>query len=373
MLPLIKNHIRILLAKKGKLLLLLILPVILFTLGMSANMSGSFKLNIGLVDQDQSALSAELAAYMTRDGNKVTPILETEAQNNLLDEKNDAVILLPQGFEKAFMAGEQPEISMRALKGQEITTALKVSLDIFLSSLDQLRGIRQFADAGEMISVMQAADQAGYQFSVRQATQGEVNRSLGFASGFLFYILSMGMMQVTSLILTEKQGNTLGRIRQAPVSRSTFLIGNFLTGVVFLLINLLALFAVSRFVFKIQTGVEMYLLWLYFGIIWIFFGIFLALVSKNQSIYGSVVSIATTIFAMLGGSFWPIWLMPEFMQKLAMITPHYWANDAMSLIQKQQSLFAQRTDLLALTGFLFLFFALGIFAQRRGSRQENYI
>lgn len=74
-----------------------------------------------------------------------------------------------------------------------------------------------------------------------------------------------------------------------------------------------------------------------------------------------------------GGSFWPLWLMPDFMKKLAMVTPHYWANDAMVLIQKGQSLLTQRTDLLALTGFLTLFFALGVFALRRSQSAESFV
>ena len=94
---------------------------------------------------------------------------------------------------------------------------------------------------------------------------------------------------------------------------------------------------------------------------------------NSRAVHASIVPIFTTVFAMLGGSFWPLWLMPEFMRKLAMITPHYWANDAMMILQKGQSLLAQRTDLLALTGFLMLFFALGVFALRRANSAETFV
>ena len=157
------------------------------------------------------------------------------------------------------------------------------------------------------------------------------------------------------------------------MERSVYILASVVSAVVFLCANLAALWAVSALVFRVGTTPAMYLLWFYYGLIWIFFGVFLSLVVKSRAVYSSLVPIVTTIFAMLGGSFWPLWLMPPFMQKLAMITPHYWANDAMALIQRHQSLLAQRTDLLALTGFLVLFFALGVFVLRRGQSAQSFL
>jgi hypothetical protein len=45
----------------------------------------------------------------------------------------------------------------------------------------------------------------------------------------------------------------------------------------------------------------------------------------------------------------------------------------MTLIQKGQSLLVQRTDLLALTGFLVVFASLGLFALRRSQTAENFV
>lgn len=373
LLPLIKNNCRIILARKIMLFMLLILPVILFSLGLLNVTSQNAKMNIGVVDHDNTLLSETLTTILSEDGSKVQAVDEGDIDDHLLEGKVDAVVTIPASFEADFMQARKPDIPIRTLKGQEITGSLKAGIDITLSSLAQLRDIRQPESAQALMEAMRETEAQGFRFKVQSITTGEINHALSFASGFLFYVLALSMMQATSLILDEKHWNTLGRVRQAPVGKFAFLMANFLTAVIFLILNLIALYLITRFVMPVRTTLSMYLLWFYYGIIWIFFGIFLALSVKSRAIYSSIIPIVTVVFGMLGGCFWPLWLMPPFMQKLAMITPHYWANDAMTLIQKGQSLLIQRTDLLALTGFLVVFASLGLFALRRSQTTENFV
>lgn len=371
--PLIKNNCRIILARKGMLFMLLILPMALFSLGLLNNSSQNARMNISVVDHDKTLLSETLIGLLSEDGSQVQTVEGADVDELLVKGKADAVVMIPAGFEADFMQARDLEIPIRTLKGQEITGSLKAGIDITLSSLAQLRDIKQPESAQALVEAMKETDSSGFQLKMQRITTGEVNQALNFASGFLFYVLAMSMMQATSLILDEKHWNTLGRVRQAPVGKFTFLIANFMTAVIFLILNLLGLYLITRFVMPVKTSFLMYLLWFYYGLIWIFFGLFLALTVKSRAVYSSLIPIVTTIFAMLGGSFWPLWLMPPFMQKLAMITPHYWANDAMTLIQKGQSLLVQRTDLLALTGFLVVFASLGLFSLRRSQSMETFL
>ena len=371
--PLIKNNIQVLLARKGTLFLLLVFPVILFSLGLLNTSGGDAQLRIAIHDGDKTSLSRSIGEYLAQDGSRVSDIAPEDIENSLLDGKEEAVVLIPAGFEAAFLRGEQPEMVIHTLKGQEVVAILKASLDMHLSALSRMREIRRPVSGAALLTAMAEAEAGGMKFETRRINEGDVNQSLNFASGMLFYVLAMSMMQATSLILSEKHWNTLGRVRQAPVGKFSYLIANFASAVVFLLANLLALFILTKTLMPVHTTLSMYLLWFFFGLIWIFFGIFLSLVVTSRAVYASVIPIVTTVFAMLGGCFWPLWLMPEFMRKLAMVTPHYWANDAMVLIQKGQSLLNQRTVLLALAGFLLLFFALGVFALRRSQSVESFV
>ena len=143
MLPLIKNNCQIILARKIMIFMLLILPVILFSLGLLNVTSQNAKMNIGVVDHDNTLLSETLTAILSEDGSNVQDVDEADIDNRLLEGKVEAVVTIPAGFEADFMQARIPDISIRTLKGQEITGSLKAGIDITLSSLAQLRDIRQ--------------------------------------------------------------------------------------------------------------------------------------------------------------------------------------------------------------------------------------
>lgn len=56
--------------------------------------------------------------------------------------------------------------------------------------------------------------------------------------------------------------------------------------------------------------------------------LFLAVLVKTPRAASGLVVLFAMALAALGGSWWPLFVMPEWMQLMAKITPHAWANDA---------------------------------------------
>ena len=56
------------------------------------------------------------------------------------------------------------------------------------------------------------------------------------------------------------------------------------------------------------------------------FGIMLATLVKTQRSAGSIAVLTSLVFAALGGCWWPLFILPKWMQSIAKITPHAWAN-----------------------------------------------
>jgi ABC-2 type transport system permease protein len=285
----------------------------------------------------------------------------------------DLAVLVPAGFEQKVLSGEEPSLTLRSLKGQEVVGTVSVALNLYVADLLRIRDIQGLTDGQSLADSYRNLMQEGMQY--REVPVSEHSGSAGMrqGSGFLFYVLSISMLQVASLILKEKQLGTLSRIRQAPVERLEYIFSVFLAGVLILLVNLLSLHALITYAFGVYTTLSMYLLWFYYGLVWLFIGIFMALIVNSSAVHGSLIPILTVITSMLGGSYWPIWLMPEFMQKIARITPQYWANDAMEILQQGQSLLGIPQHLLALTGFAALFLSLGVFALRRSRANQTFV
>lgn len=372
--PVIKNNIRLLLARKATLFTLIVLPVIIFSLGLLSGGSDSgLLLHAGIADDDQTVLSRALAASFSGEVSKLDAVALEEADKKLADGVLDAVLIVGKGYEEALLKGQKPSLTLRSLKGQEIVGMLGAWVNLYVSDLVRLRTLENAKDAASLIAAEHALHEKTLPFDQQPLSAQKENRGLSTAAGFLLYLFSMNMMQVASLLLREKHWNTLGRVLQSPVKRLHYIGANFVTGLFFLCLNLLALYLLTFLVFRISVPPLFYALWAYYGLIWILAGIALALSVRSSRVYGAVTPIVTTIFAMLGGCYWPLWLMPPFMQKLAMITPQYWANTAGTLIQKGHSLFAPGTEVMVLTAFLLVSFALCLFALRRKKTAETFI
>ena len=371
----LKNNLRQLLASKGTLVVALIMPVVLFAASLAAfgTGDGMYRWNVALVDQDQTALSQNLSEVLSQDANRVETLEEEEINEELKSGRMDLAVLVPAGFEQKVLSGEEPSLTLRSLKGQEVAGTMSVALNLYVADLLRIRDIQGLTDGQSLADSYRNLMQEGMQY--REVPVSEHSGSAGMrqGSGFLFYVLSISMLQVASLILKEKQLGTLSRIRQAPVERLEYIFSVFLAGVLILLVNLLSLHALITYAFGVYTTLSMYLLWFYYGLVWLFIGIFMALIVNSSAVHGSLIPILTVITSMLGGSYWPIWLMPEFMQKIARITPQYWANDAMEILQQGQSLQGIPQHLLALTGFAALFLSLGVFALRRSRANQTFV
>ena len=371
----LKNNLRQLLASKGTLVVALIMPVVLFAASLAAfgTGDGMYRWNVALVDQDHTALSQNLSEVLSQDANRVEALEEEEINEELKSGRMDLAVLVPAGFEQKVLSGEEPSLTLRSLKGQEVAGTMSVALNLYVADLLRIRDIQGLTDGQSLADSYRNLMQEGMQY--REVPVSEHSGSAGMrqGSGFLFYVLSISMLQVASLILKEKQLGTLSRIRQAPVERLEYIFSVFLAGVLILLVNLLSLHALITYAFGVYTTLSMYLLWFYYGLVWLFIGIFMALIVNSSAVHGSLIPILTVITSMLGGSYWPIWLMPEFMQKIARITPQYWANDAMEILQQGQSLQGIPQHLLALTGFTALFLSLGVFALRRSRANQTFV
>lgn len=58
------------------------------------------------------------------------------------------------------------------------------------------------------------------------------------------------------------------------------------------------------------------------------FRVMLAGLVRTQASANSAAVLASLVLAPVGGCWWPLFITPEWMQSLAKVTPHGWANSA---------------------------------------------
>lgn len=132
-------------------------------------------------------------------------------------------------------------------------------------------------------------------------------------------------------IVETRVNRTMARIYTAPIRAFEIMVGNFLGSFIIgtLQISLILLFTVYALGF--DYGVPLFTL---FIILQCFLlsaiGIACAVsgLVRNINMLRNVNLLVIVPTCMIGGCFWPIWIMPDAMQKLANFTPQKWAIEA---------------------------------------------
>ncbi len=147
--------------------------------------------------------------------------------------------------------------------------------------------------------------------------------------GYLVMFVFFAAAQSASLIVRERQNHTLERLLASSVGRESILGGMFIGTAVKGLLQIVIFWTVGLLVFKMDMGVSptaVVLLSILMTIMSAAFGLMLATLVKTERAAGSIGTLAALILAPLGGCWWPLFILPQWMQSLAKITPHGWAN-----------------------------------------------
>jgi ABC-2 type transport system permease protein len=141
---------------------------------------------------------------------------------------------------------------------------------------------------------------------------------------YAFFII----MYAGRSFLNERNDGTFRRILAAPVDRWQLFMGKMIPNYLIGIVQVVVLFAFGHFVFDMSLGSSFTgLIVVTLTLVWASscLGMLIAAVFKTDSqISGWSVLLALTLAA-LGGTMVPLFIMPDIMQNIALITPHAWA------------------------------------------------
>ncbi|HEY32568.1 MAG TPA: ABC transporter permease [Dehalococcoidia bacterium] len=232
------------------------------------------------------------------------------------------------------LAGEQAQDILESLEGQVITG-------------EPLIGYTSDNTAGEV----EAEQPSNYTIS-------------GYLVMFVFFAAALS----AQAIVRERQNHTLERLLASSVRRST-LIGGIFTGTAAKgLIQIIIFWTVGILVFNVDLGLApaaVIILSFLMVIVSAAFGVMLATLVKTDRGADSLATLAALIMAPLGGCWWPLFIAPQWMQSLAKVTPHGWANEGFNKLMLFGADFADVAPaMLALVVFTIIFGSIAIWRFR---------
>jgi ABC-2 type transport system permease protein len=175
-----------------------------------------------------------------------------------------------------------------------------------------------------------AADQA-----VETLTAGKAIQTNSFdqtVPGYAVFFCLFGLNAVAATILQEKEDGTFRRLLIAPIQKYALLGGKALAQFLLTLTQLMIFFLVGYFVFKMHVSDWPAVLLLLIGTSFAATGLGMVLVSvvKSRRQINPLITLITLATAAIGGSWWPLYIEPVWMQQIAKIGITAWAMEGLN-------------------------------------------
>ena len=163
----------------------------------------------------------------------------------------------------------------------------------------------------------------------------------------------MALTASASALFYEKEQGLFQRLLSSPATRAHILWSKFIYGVCLGLVQLLVLFVAGRFLYGIDVEHHFPLLVvvsLFAAAACTAFAMLLAAVSPSPEAARGLGTMAILMMSAIGGAWFPVSIMPLFMQKLSKLTLVYWSLEGFEQVLWANASFVELLPTLGILG-----------------------
>ena len=368
-----KNDLRITIKDKMFLAWMLVFPLI-FTLifGMAFQGMGSqdTQVTLNIRDKDHSLLSQSMIDELASKKYAIHVLKSSE-------EQAFRTLIIPSGFEKSVLAGQQVELKLEQEQGRSLE-AMQTAYSHVLKAIIKVLARIVMISPEDTEALEQEYSKA--EWERRITLRSEVGGKLvAIPDGFNHSVPSMVVMFLLFTVLMygginlleERRNGQLERIYLSPATFGSIIAGKWLSRILLGMIQISLLFLAGKFIFGVYLGHSI-------PILFLLSFLFCATIAGMSMLFGSIIKkeeilivlniLLANLMSGLGGCWWPMELVPDGLQKVGFLLPTAWIMDAYhKLIFFGHGLESVLVHLAVLTGYtvLFLFLAIRFFKIRK--------
>ncbi len=307
--------------RKG-ILLTFLLPIILITLfafsfgGVGRKKRVPKPTTLLVVDKDSSQASINFIHKVhSLPMMNLKQMTEEKALDKVKKGKNVGVLLFNKGFQEAVMNGSPIPVELQFDAAREIQT--RMLLSVVQESMQRAFGKTQVNSNLQVKTT-----------PVIKLTDNKPNPGLVQAvSGTAIMMLLFSIAAIGGSLLDEKEAGTLKRLLSSPIKPLHILFGKMSTAMIISVLQLAGMFVFAWLAFGLPIFMDtltLALLILCISFAVSSFGIFLVSVVKTRQQLQGMSSIIIILMSAIGGSMIPIYMMPDFIKKVAVFSVNYW-------------------------------------------------
>ena len=360
--------------------------VIGFTLALGGQGPSDDPLELVLTTLETDGISNELIdALATADQGPVVVMAYDEALQAMEDDLINGYVVFPADFTESLINGNPTSLEVVSTgdgSGPDVAlVGFANSLAEPFNEIHVVAGAISEATGTNFPLIAQTAFETGLmdqgfsgtvEIDIEQVGDVEPWNASNFTlPGYLTMFVFFAAALSAEGIARERRNHTLERLISNGVRREAIIIGK-LMGTAFLgLLQISVLWTVGILAFRIDLGaspVAVILISVLMVVASSSFGVLIASFiqeAKSASLAGVLASLT---LAPIGGCWWPLFITPDWMQTLAKITPHGWANIGFNKLMLYGAEFGDvAAEMVALVMFGVLFAAIALWRFRTSS------
>jgi len=367
---LVRRDLRLFFTDRRAMVMSFVAPILIasffgYIFGGVTNEVAASKIRVAAVDRDGTGISRKLVAALSGDKSlAVTDEPLDRARAEVRVGHTVVAVVIPKGFEeqaaRAFLRGlDKPEIQLLydPSHGPELAMVNGMLTQHVM----------------EVVSSEVSAGGFSMPYTVKQeamtSRRGQVYNGMAhaFAGMSVQFILFMGI-DAGLAVLAQRRSGIWTRLRAAPISRFTIIGSRAASAGAIAMIILGVVFSFARLVFHVRIEGSMpgfLLVCAAFSIMTAAFGLLIAVLGKTPEATRGLAILVTLILVMLGGSWVPAFLFPQWLQSASFAVPTRWAVDGLDgMIWRGLGFNAALAPAAAMLGFAALFGGVAIWRFR---------
>jgi len=281
--------------------------------------------NLYVQDLSHTAVSSQLVKILHINGKfkivEVEPAIDATqyAKNNKLN----LVLIIPEDYERSLIQRMELNDLNASVTATYIYDPSSTSVSTKIQILNSVfAGINQ--------------EMSGKPPFIRSAEKSILTKKYRFIEFFIPGIIAMAVMTAslfgTVNVNTElRQKGVIRKLATTPITRTDWILSNILYQFILAVISTIAMLVVSYAVFNISLQINAWLPVFIVLDVFAFVGIGMILSRFVKEAQSAAAAANAIMFPMmfLSGSFFPIEMMPGFLQTLARILPLYYVNEGL--------------------------------------------
>jgi ABC-2 type transport system permease protein len=335
----------------------IILILVFGTIFMSQDNVG---FHLCVQDLDQTKSSIESVKELEVNGKfKITRVAPAISATQFIRvNKVDLVLVIPKGFEKSLL---RRKFFNDYKSSVTITYVYDPSSSSVPTKMEILNGVLAGINQ-EMTSIPPF---------LKSAATSILTRKYRFIEYFIPGIIAMSVMTLslfgTVNLNTElRQKGIIRKLCTTPITHTDWILSDILYQSTIAVVSTIAMLLVSYAVYDVKLHLDAWLLAFILLDVFAFVGIGMILTRFVKEAQSAAAAANAISFPMmfLSGSFFPIELMPEFLQKFAKMLPLYYVNEGLRAAMVFEDNLAALHDAAIIGVFAAVVFILGVIATR---------